>query len=473
MLQFALLFLLFLSSLANVHIYAPDQLRSEFQNKYQHGLIPFTLANFGNPPYGSSIVGRVFVPRAEDDPRGCDPLYPLDWTNDPDVVNSPILLLERGDCPFAMKARNAQNIGAAALIVIDNIEEDVTRVIMADNGSGGNISIPVLMIGKLDGEVIKRYLATPQYAIRVSMALTFDMIDTGDSVNYDIWMSSEMENLRVFLHDFSELALKFKEGEINLAPHFVMWYSTISKDANFTITHPDCLSGGRYCAPDPDYDGPNSGRDIIYENLRQLCIYKGTSRKPNPNLWWQYVSAFYETCPQDEFGQRCSEKAMEKVNIKPKDIDKCVRSSFEGKDETLADNTFLREEKFGMIEKGVIFYPAIYINNQNFRGDLEADELMDALCSGFTNKPNACIEWQRRFEDNQEGTTKRRRRHRGMSVLTLILLMGTMAGLLALVLYLYRRWVRQEMAQEMKRQVNSAVGQYFALNDSLSRELES
>jgi len=32
------------------------------------------------------------------------------------------------------------------------------------------------------------------------------------------------------------------------------------------------VSGGRYCAPDPDGAGVLSGRDIVMEDLRQLCI---------------------------------------------------------------------------------------------------------------------------------------------------------------------------------------------------------
>jgi len=36
----------------------------------------------------------------------------------------------------------------------------------------------------------------------------------------------------------------------------------------------DCVCGGRYCSPDPDFNGPLTGRDIVMENLNQKCIYK-------------------------------------------------------------------------------------------------------------------------------------------------------------------------------------------------------
>ena len=44
------------------------------------------------------------------------------------------------------------------------------------------------------------------------------------------------------------------------------------------IIHPDCFSGGRYCAPDPDMAGPRSGKDIVEEDLRQMCIFNYTRK---------------------------------------------------------------------------------------------------------------------------------------------------------------------------------------------------
>lgn len=37
---------------------------------------------------------------------------------------------------------------------------------------------------------------------------------------------------------------------------------------NWTVTNELCLSGGRYCSPDPDGFGPLIGRDVIFEDLR-------------------------------------------------------------------------------------------------------------------------------------------------------------------------------------------------------------
>lgn len=61
---------------AKVYVYSPDILRLEMQNRYSHGEIRNSLANFGNPPYGSVIVGRVFFRASQSD--ACQRIDPFD-----------------------------------------------------------------------------------------------------------------------------------------------------------------------------------------------------------------------------------------------------------------------------------------------------------------------------------------------------------------------------------------------------------
>ena len=56
------------------------------------------------------------------------------------------------------KIRNMENIGVAVGIIIDNNEEDVDNVIMSDDGTGGGIRIPSMLIGKTDGKKLLDFL---------------------------------------------------------------------------------------------------------------------------------------------------------------------------------------------------------------------------------------------------------------------------------------------------------------------------
>jgi len=42
--------------------------------------------------------------------------------------------------------------------VVDNQQEDISRVVMSDDGTGAGLRIPAMLIGKRDGQILKDYL---------------------------------------------------------------------------------------------------------------------------------------------------------------------------------------------------------------------------------------------------------------------------------------------------------------------------
>ena len=51
-----------------------------------------------------------------------------------------------------------ENIGVAIAIIIDSNEENVDNVILSDDGTGGGIRIPSMLIGKTDGKKLLDFL---------------------------------------------------------------------------------------------------------------------------------------------------------------------------------------------------------------------------------------------------------------------------------------------------------------------------
>ena len=77
---------------------------------------------------------------------------------------TPFFIAERGNCTFVQKVRNMENIGVAVGIVVDDFAwENVDNVLMSDDGTGGGIRIPSMLISKSDGEALIDWLssATP------------------------------------------------------------------------------------------------------------------------------------------------------------------------------------------------------------------------------------------------------------------------------------------------------------------------
>lgn len=208
-----------------------------------------TLANYGYVPYGKSLIGTLHLANPR---NGCLPLEPFK-TNNTHSDPSPIVVMERGDCHFVTKTHYAQLIGAKLALIIDNRDENEDYVIMIDDGFGHDISIPTIMISKEDGKNILQYLDSEKLDDRFSVALSFhfDMPNPDDTVEYELWMSAMDEKSYEFIANFNEKR-KVLGSAAAFTPHYALWFCPICKSQNFEkTTNENCVSGGRYCAPDP------------------------------------------------------------------------------------------------------------------------------------------------------------------------------------------------------------------------------
>lgn len=94
----------------------------------------------------------------ENNAKGCDEYQQIQFTKDADGDITPFIIAERGGCSFVKKVRNMENIGAAVAIIVDDNEEDIDNIIMSDDGTGGGIRIPAMLIGRTDGKKLIDFL---------------------------------------------------------------------------------------------------------------------------------------------------------------------------------------------------------------------------------------------------------------------------------------------------------------------------
>ena len=114
-----------------------------------------------------------------------------------------ILLVDRGTCTFVTKVRNAERSGASLVVVIDNVNENITNVIMGDDGTGTGIRIPSMLIGKEDGAKLRDFA---KKKIGATLSAEFAVKALMDKVHVELWFSSNNQEALTFIKEFAEYA---------------------------------------------------------------------------------------------------------------------------------------------------------------------------------------------------------------------------------------------------------------------------
>jgi hypothetical protein len=130
------------------------------------GELNIGTASFG-PAIGVAAISAPLVQALDPaDTAGPTTLDACSALTNASAVAGKIALADRGTCTFVVKAKNAQNAGALALIVADNVDGNPPPGL---GGTDPTITIPAVRITKADGDRIKANLDAG-----VSVTLRFD-----------------------------------------------------------------------------------------------------------------------------------------------------------------------------------------------------------------------------------------------------------------------------------------------------------
>ncbi|KAJ6393335.1 hypothetical protein OIU77_022742 [Salix suchowensis] len=368
---------------SNLRVLYPTRLRSKHDS---------AIGNFGVPDYGGYLVGSVMYP--DKGTNGCQP-FDGDKPFKSNGSRPTILLLDRGECYFALKAWNAQQAGAAAVLVADSIDEPL---ITMDSPEESNAA---------DGESVPH---------------------PDQRVEYELWTNSNDEcgarcdEQMDFVKSFRGHAQILERGGYTLfTPHYITWYCPRA----FILTtqcKSQCINHGRYCAPDPEHDlGVGyEGKDVVFENLRQLCVHRVANETGRSWLWWDYVTDFHIRCSMKNkrYSKECAEDVLKTLDLPVEKIEKCMGDPLaDVENEVLkteqelqvgrgsrGDVTILPTMSKGELLDSLIFtqlLPNCSKKLDTFDRKLERAAVLRALCSGFkeTTDPPVCLSSE--LETNQ------------------------------------------------------------------------
>jgi hypothetical protein len=318
-----------------------------------------------------------------------------------------ILMVDRGDCTFVKKVRNAQKLGAAGVVIADNtclcVSSDVCKTktgqcetkepIMADDGSGADITIPSFLMFKQDADPIKAALKN-NTVVRMQMSWALPRPDS--RVEFELWTTPKDLVSRPLQQHFRQVA-KALDDNAQFTPHMYVYDGIVAgcqgmdgESQCFNL----CTNEGRYCATDPDddLDSGISGADVVAESLRRLCVWREYGKDGIGMPWWDYVDEFLYRCDTDDMftNMDCIKDCMVRSGVDPAKIEMCIEDA--GGLEENVQNTILEAEMAAREAAGVVILPSFVVNNAPLRGALTVNEVFTAICAGYADgmEPAIC-----------------------------------------------------------------------------------
>ncbi|CAH2059333.1 unnamed protein product [Thlaspi arvense] len=339
------------------------------------------IADFGIPNYGGFMIGSVVYAGQGD--YGCDS---FNKTFKPKYSYPTILLIDRGVCNFALKIWNGQQSGAAAVLLADNIVEPLITMDSPEESKDEDphfkdkINIPSALILSSFGDNIKNALTRGEEVI-LKIDWSESIPNPDERVEYELWANTNDEcgvhcNEQMnFINNFKGTAQVLEKGGYALfTPHYISWFCP--KELLFSRQcKTQCINQGRYCAPDTeqDFEDGYNGKDVVYENLRQLCVHRVAKEKNISWVWWDYVTDFNIRCSMKEkkYSKECAETVVESLGLSLEKIKKCI-----GDPEADVENEVLKAEQAFQV-----------------CGKLERTVVLKAICSGFKEgtEPLICL----------------------------------------------------------------------------------
>jgi len=418
----ALLLLVVAAAAPLVQAGTPDNVSSRLMihvphKLYKQGGYDHREALFGRPPYGGSIAQNVYYTELD----MCDPsksvykTHPYETNEKGEVYMKPpfILMVDRGGCAFVQKVRNAQRNGAAGVVIADNVclcsDQDcmaynqqkgdtapceTAEPVMADDGSGADVSIPSMLMFKHDADKLKEEVMGNR-PVRIEMQWSLPQPD--DRVEYDLFSSPTDPVTHHFLEEFKWIA-KALGDRAYFTPHMYVFDGVRSQchgmngeNQCFNL----CSNNGRYCAMDPDknLDKGVSGFDVVKESLRRHCIWSNYGEKDGVGeKWWDYINEFAKRCGSlDYFNNAdCIKDVYKHSKVEEDLIERCMENSGGlDKDQT---NSFLEAELKAQTDLGVVIMPTAFVNSVAIRGAMSVSNIFQAICAGYEQgtKPEIC-----------------------------------------------------------------------------------
>ncbi|CAD8069468.1 unnamed protein product [Paramecium primaurelia] len=400
----------------------------------------YSIANFGNVPYGQQLHGQLFMPPLQQSDlligQFCDlktiNSYSPYFSFKPDKW----IISRVGGCSITQKAILAQKLQAKLLLIFDDKADDNSELFIIDDGNGYQIYIPVIMIRQNEANILYKQLANDQPGGSLNAHIKFNQIIQTQKPQVLFGLDISNRDTFKLIKNFKKYYDELKDF-IDFDIFYHLFQCPRCKQQNYTEQQIDCINNGRYCQLDSnDYENGN-GADIVMEQYRQLCLWQ-----LNHTYWWRYMNYFSSQCSQPKQFQSCFEFYISE-DIQ-KNLSECLIQR-NGQIELL-ERQFLLQMK-----SGIVYFPGLTINGKIFRGNMDVDIIKNALCSSFKDLTNISV------CNNQLLLIEEQTSYKWLIILVLCMIII----FLLFIFFIFREMLKNQMKQQMKAQIEQALNEYI------------
>lgn len=324
-----------------------------------------------------------------------------------------VLLIDRGECSFVEKIKNAQRDNATAVFIADGTcscqsdkscdsdekcNEIETTMIDNDNGSEFSIDIPSMLILKADADKLRRELKVGTL-IDISISFPVPKAVNGRT-EYMIFTTPEDTLSRQFLDSFLEAALSLGERAF-FQPRMLVKDGTEKGCRQYDELKIPCAgyctNYGRYCQPRSSINDKGyfvgEGKKMVVESIRRACIWNKYGKDGIGREWWKYVQFWNLQCSFSQYSTSCSERIYNTSGIDKDDLETCMQNF--GNFHNDIQNSLMEESLSDAAKFDVHFTPAFVVNGVVVQGALTFGNAMRAICSTFDEfqRPEICGKW--------------------------------------------------------------------------------
>ncbi|MCQ2815855.1 MAG: hypothetical protein MJ252_01185 [archaeon] len=473
--------LLFLISFCSstVRITGPE----EFISSVEGRKVTFesVMSKFGVRGENFAINAKIVYNPDSTNKDGCLPFTDYYYEIEPYPINFPVFLVHRGNCTFTTKARNAQNAGALAVLLINHRDENLGSVILSDDGTASDVNIPVIMVNKKDGSKIDAFFQdnkSDRVLINQVTAVIEHLPELTKSVTVDLFFTPDSKATYEFLEGFQGALFELKD-KVTLVPHYINYKQTSYSFAE----EKDCIGKKKYCLPSSDKEV--RGQKILIESLYQKCIYRvyGVSTSASYNLedYFGYFRRFNENCLNNKdkdakdnyFSERCRIEALDDNDLDIDLVENCIAASydrsvfsdeiFENKENSLLDEDFQQMKQYEVRD-----YPAIFLNKEHFEGNISPMEVVGKICDMLSEKEGFCKDLLEAKVEEKTNKPKKK------SIIFIIIIASLIIAFNVGVYFLCRKYLANKISEkigsgsiDMDGKINNTVSKYFQLQEKI------